>query len=138
MSYDVTIRFRRFFSRLQRPVDNFGEQALFYGETMRYVPNAITRYRKETVRLVAEMTLGAGALVMIGGTVGVAAFLTLASGGVIAVQGIRRWATSVSGVDRVPVGVFERPRCRAGDRGYRAGGHHRGRSHRAAGCHAGL
>lgn len=42
MSYDVTIRFRRFFSRLQRPVDNFGEQALFYGETMRYVPNAIT------------------------------------------------------------------------------------------------
>jgi phospholipid/cholesterol/gamma-HCH transport system permease protein len=33
------------------------------------------------------MTLGAGALVMIGGTVGVAAFLTLASGGVIAVQG---------------------------------------------------
>lgn len=87
MSYDVTIRFRRFFSRLQRPVDNFGEQALFYGETMRYVPNAITRYRKETVRLVAEMTLGAGALVMIGGTVGVAAFLTLASGGVIAVQG---------------------------------------------------
>lgn len=37
---------------------------------MRYVPNAITRYRKETVRLVAEMTLGAGALVMIGGTVG--------------------------------------------------------------------
>lgn len=49
MSYDVTIRFRRFFSRLRRPVDNFGEQALFYGETMRYVPNAITRYRKETV-----------------------------------------------------------------------------------------
>ena len=33
------------------------------------------------------MTMGTGALVMIGGTVGVAAFLTLASGGVIAVQG---------------------------------------------------
>ncbi|MGH3968847.1 MAG: ABC transporter permease, partial [Mycobacterium sp.] len=31
--------------------------------------------------------LGTGALVLIGGTVGVAAFLTLASGGVIAVQG---------------------------------------------------
>lgn len=139
MSYDVTIRFRRFFSRLQRPVDNFGEQALFYGETMRYVPNAITRYRKETVRLVAEMTLGAGALVMIGGTVGVAAFLTLASGGVIAVQGVFvAGRHRYRGVDRVPVGVFERPRCRAGDRGYRAGGHHRGRSHRAAGCHAGL
>jgi len=54
---------------------------------MRYIPNALTRYRKETIRLIAEMTMGAGALVMIGGTVGVAAFLTLASGGVIAVQG---------------------------------------------------
>ena len=87
MSYDVSYRLRRFVSRLQGPVDDFGEQALFYGQTMRNVPNALTRYRKETIRLVAEMTLGAGALVMIGGTVGVAAFLTLASGGVIAVQG---------------------------------------------------
>lgn len=87
MSYDATLRFRRWFSRLQEPVDDFGEQALFYGQTMRYVPNALTRYRKETIRLIAEMTMGAGALVMIGGTVGVAAFLTLASGGVIAVQG---------------------------------------------------
>lgn len=139
MSYDVTIRFRRFFSRLQRPVDNFGEQALFYGETMRYVPNAITRYRKETVRLVAEMTLGAGALVMIGGTVGVAAFLTLASGGVIAVQGYSSLGDiGIEALTGFLSAFFERPRCRAGDRGYRAGGHHRGRSHRAAGCHAGL
>ncbi|OBK46322.1 ABC transporter permease [Mycobacterium sp. 1081908.1] len=87
MSYDATLRFRRFMSRLQGPIDDFGEQALFYGKTVRYVPQAITQYRKETIRNVAEMTLGAGALVMIGGTVGVAAFLTLASGGVIAVQG---------------------------------------------------
>ncbi len=87
MSYDVTYRFRRVFTLLQEPIDGFGEQALFYGQTMRYVPNALTRYRKETLRLVAEMTMGSGALIMIGGTVGVAAFLTLASGGVIAVQG---------------------------------------------------
>ena len=87
MSYDFTYRLRNVAARLQGPVDDFGEQALFYGQTVRYVPNALTRYRKETIRLIAEMTLGAGALVMIGGTVGVAAFLTLASGGVIAVQG---------------------------------------------------
>src|SRR6202008_3412889 len=87
MSYDLTYRIRNVFSKLQGPVDDFGEQALFYGETVRYVPNALTRYRKETIRVIAEMTLGAGALVMIGGTVGVAAFLTLASGGVIALQG---------------------------------------------------
>jgi phospholipid/cholesterol/gamma-HCH transport system permease protein len=87
MSYDVTLRFRHALSRLQGPVDDFGEQALFYGKTLRYVPQALTQYRKETIRNIAEMTLGAGALIMIGGTVGVAAFLTLASGGVIAVQG---------------------------------------------------
>ncbi len=87
MSYDSTLRFGRLLSRLEGPVDDFGEQALFYGRTFRQVPSALTRYRKETIRLVAEMTLGAGALVMVGGTVGVAAFLTLASGGVLAVQG---------------------------------------------------
>ncbi|BBU20856.1 MlaE family ABC transporter permease [Mycobacterium xenopi] len=87
MSYDVTLRMRRLLSRFAGPVDTFGEQALFYGESVRWIPNAITRYRKEVLRLVAEMTLGTGALLLIGGTVGVAAFLTLASGGVIAVQG---------------------------------------------------
>jgi phospholipid/cholesterol/gamma-HCH transport system permease protein len=87
MSYDATLRLRRLFRGLPRAYDAFGEQALFYAESFRYVPNAINRYRKETVRLIAEMTLGAGALAIIGGTVGVAAFLTLASGGVIAVQG---------------------------------------------------
>jgi phospholipid/cholesterol/gamma-HCH transport system permease protein len=86
-SYDLTLRLRRAFRWLPRAVDTFGEQASFYAESVRHIPNAITRYRKETVRLIAEMTLGTGALVIIGGTVGVAAFLTLASGGVIAVQG---------------------------------------------------
>mgnify|MGYP000659178973 CR=1 FL=1 len=87
MSYDATYRFRRLFRGVPQAVDGFGEQALFYGESMRYIPNALTRYRKETVRLIAEMTMGVGALAIIGGTVGVATFLTLASGGVIAVQG---------------------------------------------------
>ena len=65
MSYDVTVRIRRFFGGVPRAVDTVGEQALFYGETMRYIPNALTRYRKETIRLIAEMTMGTGALVMI-------------------------------------------------------------------------
>jgi phospholipid/cholesterol/gamma-HCH transport system permease protein len=86
-SYDVTLRLRRAFGWAPRVVDGFGEQALFYGESMRWMPHAVRRYRKETMRLIAEMTLGSGALVMVGGTVGVAAFLTLASGGVVAVQG---------------------------------------------------
>jgi phospholipid/cholesterol/gamma-HCH transport system permease protein len=86
-NYDVSLRLRRFLTSVPKAVDGFGEQALFYGESIRYIPNAVTRYRRETIRLIAEMTMGTGALVIIGGTVGVAAFLTLASGGVIAVQG---------------------------------------------------
>ena len=86
-NYDITLRMRRAFGWFPRAVDSFGEQALFYAESIRYVPNALRRYGKETSRLIAEMTLGTGALILIGGTVGVAAFLTLASGGVIAVQG---------------------------------------------------
>jgi phospholipid/cholesterol/gamma-HCH transport system permease protein len=85
--YDASLRLRRFLASVPKAVDGFGEQALFYGESIRYIPKAVTRYRRETVRLIAEMTMGTGALVIIGGTVGVAAFLTLASGGVIAVQG---------------------------------------------------
>ena len=87
MSYDITLRMRRLFAGVPNAVDSFGEQALFYAQSFRYIPIALTHYRKETVRLIAEMTLGSGALLVIGGTVGVAAFLTLASGGVIAVQG---------------------------------------------------
>lgn len=86
-SYDITLRMRRAFAWVPKAVDSFGEQALFYGESLRWMPNAIRRYRKETLRLIGEMALGSGALVMVGGTVGVAAFLTLASGGVLAVQG---------------------------------------------------
>jgi phospholipid/cholesterol/gamma-HCH transport system permease protein len=87
MSYDFTLRARRLFAGIPNVVDSFGEQALFYLQSFRYMPIALSHYRKETVRLIAEMTLGSGALLVIGGTVGVAAFLTLASGGVIAVQG---------------------------------------------------
>ncbi|MGZ5366039.1 MAG: ABC transporter permease, partial [Mycobacterium sp.] len=86
-NYDITLRMRRALGWLPRAVDTFGDQALFYAESIRYMPNAVRRYGKETIRNIAEMTMGTGALVMIGGTVGVAAFLTLASGGVIAVQG---------------------------------------------------
>ena len=86
-SYDITLRMRRALRRVSGAVDSFGEQALFYSTSVRYIPFALRRYRTETVRLIAEMTLGTGALILIGGTVGVAAFLTLASGGVIAVQG---------------------------------------------------
>ena len=71
-SFDATMRFRRMLSGLPRMLDGIGEQGLFYGESLRYIPNALTRYRRETIRLIAEMAMGSGALAIIGGTGGYA------------------------------------------------------------------
>lgn len=80
----------RLFRELQRPLGFFtriGDQTLFYGKAIAGVPHAAVRYRKEVVRLIAEISMGAGTLAMIGGTVAIVGFLTLAAGGTLAVQG---------------------------------------------------
>ena len=64
-----------------------GDHTLFYGTALRGVPHAVVRYRREVVRLIAEISMGAGTLAMIGGTVVIVGFLTLAAGGTLAVQG---------------------------------------------------
>ncbi|HEY7050598.1 MAG TPA: ABC transporter permease, partial [Mycobacterium sp.] len=48
---------------------------------------AAIHYRREVIRLIAEISMGAGTLAMIGGTVVIVGFLTLAAGGTLAVQG---------------------------------------------------
>jgi phospholipid/cholesterol/gamma-HCH transport system permease protein len=64
-----------------------GDHTLFYGKALAGIPFAITRYRREIIRLVAEISMGSGTLAMIGGTVVIVGFLTLAAGGTLAVQG---------------------------------------------------
>ncbi len=80
----------RLYRRLQQPVGYFGglgDHVLFYGRAIAGVPTAVLRYRKEVIRLIAEISMGAGTLAMIGGTVAIVGFLTLAAGGTLAVQG---------------------------------------------------
>ncbi|MBX8686124.1 ABC transporter permease [Mycobacterium vulneris] len=64
-----------------------GDHVLFYGRALAGMPHAAMHYRKEVIRLVAEISMGAGTLAMIGGTVVIVGFLTLATGGVLAIQG---------------------------------------------------
>jgi phospholipid/cholesterol/gamma-HCH transport system permease protein len=74
----------------RRPVgtlSSIGDHTVFYGQAIAGIPFAITRYGREIVRLVAEISMGAGTLAMIGGTVVIVGFLTLAAGGTLAVQG---------------------------------------------------
>jgi phospholipid/cholesterol/gamma-HCH transport system permease protein len=61
-----------------RPVealDSLGEQMRFYVRSLAWSGRTLRRYKKEVVRLLAEVSLGSGALSVIGGTVGVIAFL---------------------------------------------------------------
>ena len=88
-------RFPRFAHQVVRTVDGwrrFGLQTEFYGATLRSIGAAFVHYKTEILRLIAQMSMGAGALAVIGGTVGIVAFLTLASGSLIAVQGYNQLA----------------------------------------------
>jgi phospholipid/cholesterol/gamma-HCH transport system permease protein len=64
-----------------------GHQTQFYGTTLRNIPYVFAHYRIELLRIIAQMGLGAGALVVIGGTVAIVAFLTVTTGALVAVQG---------------------------------------------------
>lgn len=75
---------------LERPgrvLSRIGDQALFYAKAIGGIPYATRWYRTEIIRLIAEISMGAGVLAMIGGTLVVVGFLTVATGGTLAVQG---------------------------------------------------
>lgn len=80
-------RLRRAYNRFGREWNRIGSQTQFYGLTIRLIGTAIVRYHAEIFRLIAQMSLGVGALALIGGTVVVVGFLTLSTGALIAVQG---------------------------------------------------
>ena len=69
-----------------------GNQIAFNAQSVRETGIAFSRYKTEILRLIAQMSLGTGALAVIGGTIVVVGFLTLATGAVIAVQGYNQLA----------------------------------------------
>jgi phospholipid/cholesterol/gamma-HCH transport system permease protein len=76
--------------QLEKPVgtlSRIGDHTLFYGKAIAGIPFATRHYRREIIRLIAEISMGAGTLAMIGGTLVIVGFLTLAAGGTLAVQG---------------------------------------------------
>jgi phospholipid/cholesterol/gamma-HCH transport system permease protein len=74
----------------QRPLatlDKLGEELAFYVRALAWAPRTVRRYKKEVMRLLAEVALGSGALAVIGGTVGVIAALTFFTGTEVGLQG---------------------------------------------------
>jgi phospholipid/cholesterol/gamma-HCH transport system permease protein len=74
----------------QKPLsalDTMGEELAFYMRALRATPRSVTRYPKEILRLLAEVTLGSGALAVIGGTVGVITAMTFFTGAQVGLSG---------------------------------------------------
>lgn len=70
-----------------RVLEGSGTVALFAVTAIGQIPHALRYYRKETLRLIAEIGLGTGAMAVIGGTVAIIGFVTLSAGTLIAIQG---------------------------------------------------
>jgi phospholipid/cholesterol/gamma-HCH transport system permease protein len=87
--------FPRLSLRAKRWADGWtriGEQTQFYFTTLRSIGDVFARYKTELLRLIAQMGLGSGALVVVGGTVAVVAFLTMSNGALAAVIGYNQFA----------------------------------------------
>src|SRR5208337_1312088 len=88
--YNAARRFAREWSR-------FGSQIAFFIIAVGLIPLAIRRYKVEMLRVIAQMSLGVGALAAIGGSVMVVAFLSLVLGTLVA--GVAHPALGLVGID---------------------------------------
>jgi phospholipid/cholesterol/gamma-HCH transport system permease protein len=78
---------RAIYQRPLRGLDNLGAELSFYIRALAWTPRTIRRYKKEILRLLAEVTLGSGALAVIGGTVGVITAMAFFTGTEVGLQG---------------------------------------------------
>jgi phospholipid/cholesterol/gamma-HCH transport system permease protein len=75
------------FDKLLGALEDMGEQLAFYGRVFGWGYRTILSYKKEVFRLIAEVSLGTGGLALIGGSVGVIAFLTFFTGTEVGLEG---------------------------------------------------
>ena len=78
---------RRLGGGLMGILDDLGAQLSFYARALGWTWRVILHYKREVARLLAEVALGSGALAMVGGTIGVIAFLTFFTGTEVGLQG---------------------------------------------------
>src|SRR5438445_11369504 len=70
--------------QFRKPTDllgRIGDHVLFYIRALGGVPHAAVHFRKEIILLIAEISMGAVTLAVMGGTVVIVGVLTLAAGG---------------------------------------------------------
>ncbi|MFI6440558.1 MlaE family ABC transporter permease [Streptomyces sp. NPDC050759] len=80
-------RLQGLLARPLRSLEELGTQLSFYGRSLAWTGRTVRRYKKEILRLLAEVSFGRGALAVVGGTVGVIAFLSFFTGTEVGLQG---------------------------------------------------
>lgn len=70
-----------------RTIDDMGDQLAFHMRAIGWIPQTLVHYRKEVLRLIAEVTFGIGVLAVLGGTVGVIVMMSGFTGVVVGLQG---------------------------------------------------
>ena len=78
---------RAVYVRPLQTLDSLGAELAFFIKALAWTPRAIHRYKKEILRILAEVTLGSGALAVIGGTVGVILAMTFFTGAQVGLSG---------------------------------------------------
>ena len=80
-------------------LEDMGEQLSFYGRALGWSWRTIIHYKKEVFRLIAEVSLGSGALAVIGGSVGVIMFMTFFTGTEVGLEGYQ-------GLNQIGISAF--------------------------------
>src|ERR1700751_182035 len=80
-------RAAKFTSAPLSALEQTGHLAWFFVTAGLQIFHALRYYRKETLRLVAQIGMGTGAMAVIGGTVAIVAFTTLSGSSLVAIQG---------------------------------------------------
>src|SRR3954447_3965013 len=87
---------------VRRPLgalEDLGEQLSFFGRALGWFWRALISYKKEVLRLIAEVSLGSGALAVIAGSVGVIGFLTFFTGTEVGLEGYQ-------GLNQIGISAF--------------------------------
>jgi phospholipid/cholesterol/gamma-HCH transport system permease protein len=85
--------------RPARALDAFGEMVWFTVFSVGQIVPTLRGYRGETLRLIAQIGMGTGALAVVGGTVAIVGFVTLSGASLVAIQGF-------ASLGDIGVGVF--------------------------------
>jgi phospholipid/cholesterol/gamma-HCH transport system permease protein len=70
-----------------RGLDQSGQLARFALLSVGQIPHAMRNYRTATLRLIAQIGMGTGAMAVVGGTVAIVGFVILSGSSLVAIQG---------------------------------------------------